>query len=300
MRVLITGSNGLLGQKLLATLGTSRFDLFGCDLQESPFVQEPEHSYHRTDITDKGGMLKLVQEIKPDVIIHTAAMTNVDRCETDRSLCWGINVIGTETITTAAGKVGAKLLYISTDYVFDGIKQSYNEQDTPKPLSYYGRSKLAGENAVRGAKTDWAIVRTVVLYGHGISPKASFISWLEDMLRNGREVNIVTDQISNMTFVDDLAVGIESVILREFNGIVNMGGAEVMSRWDFARIVAEQFGYDTTLIKPINTADLNQPAKRPLRSVLDITLARNQLGYDPRPVAETVSIYKQQMRGRQP
>jgi dTDP-4-dehydrorhamnose reductase len=293
-KILITGSNGLLGQKLLHVLSNDSTELAGIDLVSKSFISEVEHQHHRIDLTDKQLTLEKISEIEPQIIIHTAALTVVDKCEQEKEVCWNINVKATDHIITAAKKINAKVIFISSDYVFDGKKGPYTENDLPRPVNYYGKSKLAAENILRGSDLNWAIIRTIVLYGVGIKVHASFVTWLLQELRKGNKVSIVNDQWSNATIVDDLAAGIERIISLDKTGIYNVASHEFMSRYDFAVKVARHFGLDVNLIKSITTKELKQSALRPLRSGLDVSKAERELYISFRTVTEALELYKKQ------
>jgi dTDP-4-dehydrorhamnose reductase len=295
MNVLITGSNGLLGQKLIHKIPTESNNVYGCDLASATVVKDVDHQYVMLDLYNRKDTVDLIVDIKPNVIVHAGAMTNVDLCETEKENCWRVNVSGTEHVILGADKVGASVIFLSTDYIFNGANGPYTENDFPDPKSYYGRSKLAAENAFRGSRINWTIVRTNVLYGHSLSGGHSYLSWLLRSLRSGEQVRIVNDQLSNPTFVDDLAIGIESIIKRDYNGIINIAGAENFSRYEFSCRIADYFKLDKGLIIPIKTADLNLPAERPLRSGLLTNKAEEYLGYYPTAVENTLEIYQNQV-----
>lgn len=288
-KIFITGSNGLLGRKLMEVLD-GLYNLIGCDLHSEPI--NVEHPYLSLDLTDRRRTIDTIREISPDLIVHTAAMTNVDRCELEKEACWRNNVTATEHIILGADKTSSKIVFLSTDYIFNGSGGPYSEDDRPDPISYYGRSKLAAENLLRGSRLDWAIVRTIVLYGHGSN---NFLSWLLGELEAVRPVRIVNDQWGNMTFVDDLAVGIGRVIDTNFSGIVNISGDEFMDRYQFACRIADFFGLDTGLITPVTTAQLQQPASRPLKSGLKTEKAKRELGFYHRTIDEVLNVYKMQI-----
>lgn len=293
MRILLTGSNGLLGQKLIQTFSTETCDLIGCDLAPESFVKNISHEYFTLDLTERKSVSEKIRSINPDVIIHTAAMTGVDACELNKEKCWQINVTATDQVVRAAEKVKSRFIFISSDYVFDGEKGPYNEQDNPNPINYYGRSKLAAENLVRGSTATWTIVRTVVLYGVGFNIKSSFVTWLLEELRAGRSVYIVDDQWSNTTLVDDLAKGIERIVLLEKDGLYHIGGSEFMTRFEFARRIAKFFNLDKNLVQPVSTEELRQPAQRPLRSGLEIEKAERDFFMSFHDVSESLKIYSE-------
>lgn len=292
MRILITGVNGLLGQKLQMQLLRDSYDLAGIDLQPGALVPSEQVAYSQLDITDRKKVIEQAKAFHPDVIVHAAAMTGVDQCETDRDLCWRVNVAATENVVLAATKVGARVVFISTDYVFDGKSGPYSEDDVPNPVGYYGKSKLAAENIVRGMESGGTVVRTIVLYGCGVSIKSSFITWLLGELRAGRPVRVVDDQWGNSTLADDLAVGIDRLLLLGKDGLYNMGGAGFMTRYEFAQRTAKFFGLDESLISPVSTAVFNQPAKRPLRSGLVTEKAECELQLWFMTVEQALEVYR--------
>lgn len=278
VKVLLTGCHGLLGQKVVATK-PENVDLIGLDLQPSSPILDPE-KYYSCDITKQAQVFNAVDAARPDCIINAAAYTNVDGAETERELCWNINVTGVENLVHAARKVKSKIVHISTDYIFDGKNGPYDEEAVPNPQGYYGRSKLAGENALRISDVPYAIARTMVLYGHEMSGRNNFVTWLIGELESSRPVRIVTDQLGNTTLADELAAGCWAIVEKEFTGIVNIAGREIIDRFSFARLVAEVFELDGTLINPVTTAELNQAAPRPLNSGLIVDKALQVLGID--------------------
>lgn len=294
MKVFITGICGLLGQKLTHTLAQDIYDVAGCDLYDQTLIPHLPHQYYQVDLRQKEFTLNVIKAFHPDVIVHTAAMTDVDGCELNREACWQSNVVATHNVVSAAQKVNARLIFISTDYVFNGRSGPYREEDPPDPINYYGRSKLAAENLVRGSGLDHAIIRTIVLYGYGRNARASFVTWLLNRLRNGQSVRIVNDQWGNTTLAEDLAMAIERVILLGKGGLYNVGGRGYQTRYEFALTAAQVFGLDPSLITPISTAELGQSAPRPLRSGLVIDKAEAELFITFHTPEESLRIYKQQ------
>ncbi len=292
MRILVTGSNGLLGQKLVAGLLKDNHIVCGLDLQESSYLEYSSIEYQKVNITSRRETSDRVKNWKPEVIVHCAAMTAVDACETEREMCWKVNVDGTENICIAASKVEAKVIYISTDYVFDGESGPYSEEDTPNPGGYYAKSKLAGENVVRGSGNNPTVIRSIVIYGFGKNIKSSFVTWLVGELRSGRKVRIVDDQWGNSTIADDLANAIGRLIKLEKHGLYHMGGSSFITRFEMATRIARFFELDESLITPITTAELKQPAKRPLRSGLLINKAESELSYNFLDLEQSLQLYK--------
>ncbi|MDZ7764960.1 MAG: dTDP-4-dehydrorhamnose reductase [Melioribacteraceae bacterium] len=285
-RILIVGSNGRLGQSLTEKLKNKvKTELLCCSIEKESLFVDVE--YRQVDMTKKEEVKKVVLDFVPDFIINAAAYTNVDKCETEREIAWKVNVAGAEYFAQYARLVDAHITHISSDYVFDGEAGPYSETDKPNPISYYGRTKFASENALKISGTKYAIVRTNVLYGPSEFGNPDFVNWVIESLSNGKEINIVTDQINNPTFIPDLADGIIQIIDYDKDGVFNIGGAELLSRYDFTIRIADYFKLDKSLINKIKTSDLNQPAPRPLNSGLITLKAETELNYKPLSIEET-------------
>ncbi len=295
-RILIVGSNGLLGQKMTELLiRGSSYELMLASRAPQPVRPVHTATYTQLDVTSKKDVKQIVSSFEPDVIINASAMTNVDACETERELAWKINVDGVENLVDAAKANDRKLIHISTDYVFDGKSGPYSENDRPEPLSYYGKSKLASENLVRTSGIPHLILRTMVLYGFASGVKSNFALWLVESLGKKFPVRVVDDQTGNPTLVDDLAYAITSAIELGRTGLYHVAGRDIVSRFDFACRLARIFGFDEALITPIKTSLLKQPAPRPLKSGLVTLKAEVELGLRPAGVNEGISILKNQM-----
>ena len=295
-KIILLGSNGLLGQKLAELLlrGSPHLVILS-SVEDAPVVQYQSVEYVRIDITSKKDVRQAVVKYEPDVLVNCAAMTNVDVCESERELAWKINVTGVEHLIDAAKVHGSAIVHVSTDYIFDGRAGPYTEDDRPNPLSYYGKSKLASENALRASGVQFLIARTMVLYGYAPAVKPNFVLWLVQSLEKGTSVRIVDDQMGNPTFVDDLAYGLLRAIELGKTGIFNLAGREIVSRYDFALSVAKVFGLDASLISPIKTSQLQQPAPRPMKSGLVTLKAEVELGYKPLSIEESLLVLKNQL-----
>lgn len=295
MKILITGSNGLLGQAITSIFSRETdFELIQTSVEEKSFL-DYGHKYESLDITKKDEVKKIVEFFSPDVIINCAAYTNVDICETEREFSWKINVDGVKNLIIAAKRIDSKIIHYSTDYIFDGKNGPYTENAVPNPISFYGREKLASENALITSDIKFAIIRTLVLYGIGNNVKSNFALWMIDELKNNRPVNIVTDQISNVTMIDDLAFGTLKIIENNCQGVYNIAGSDILSRFDFAIKMCEVFKFNKNLVMPITTASLNQPAPRPLKSGLTTLKAESELGFKPMDSLEGLRLLKVQL-----
>jgi len=269
----VTGSCGLLGRRLVNVL-TDYYEVVGIDKH----VPEDQNDLS-VDITQRERTLKAIMTAAPRVVVHAAAETDVDRCETDRDLARRINVEGTANIADACTKVEAKLILISTDYVFDGSKGYYVETDLPNPISFYGVTKLEAERITSSTPSDSLIVRPSVLYGWHPT-KLNFTTWILKGLRERQILRVVRDHINSPTLADNLAQAIQRAIERNSRGVLHIAGNERISRFDFARRIARQFALDESLLVPVEMKDLDWVARRPRDSSLNVGKAEKELGIE--------------------
>jgi dTDP-4-dehydrorhamnose reductase len=265
--VLITGANGLLGQKLCRHF-SSFYKVIATDLHPQNFVSFPNLSYESLDLTERKALEFHVRFYNPSVIINAAAYTDVDGCEINKDQAWAVNVGGVKNLVNVCQKHKIKLVHLSTDYIFDGENGPYSEDDPPHPVSFYGETKLESENVIRQSGIDFLIVRTNVLYGFGEKVKKNFLLWLLEKLSAGEKIKIVVDQFNNPTLADNLSLRILEMVRKNLSGVFHIGGAEYLSRYDFALKVADKFEFDKALISPTKTEFLKQKAKRPFRGGL--------------------------------
>jgi len=244
--------------------------------QDLPITLDRVATY-KLDVLDRAALKQIVMATNSDVVINLAAMTNVDKCETERLACWNANVTLVEQLSRLCRIIDAQFVQLSTDYVFDGTKGPYSENDMPGPISYYGKSKLAAENVALGAGVHAAVVRTNVVYGPDEN-HPDFVRWVLDALDSNTSIKVVSDQFSNPTYVDDLAEAILRIVRRRRSGIFNVGGADWVSRIEFAQRIAAMFKGNAELLIPITTEELSQPARRPLLGGLLTLKAESDLG----------------------
>jgi len=269
----VTGSSGLLGRRLVSVL-SGEYEVMGIDR----YVPEGQKDL-AVDITQRERTLESIVGMGPSVVVHTAAETDVDRCETERDLARRINVEGTANIADACVEVGAKLIFVSTDYVFDGNKGNYAETDEPNPISFYGITKHEAEQIAASTSPNSLIIRTSVLYGwHPV--KLNFVTWILKGLRDRQTLRVVYDHINSPTLADSLARAIHKAIERNSQGMLHIAGSERISRFDFARRVASRFDLDESLLIPVQMKDLNWVARRPRDSSLDVGKAEKELGIE--------------------
>ncbi|HSW55557.1 MAG TPA: dTDP-4-dehydrorhamnose reductase [Ignavibacteriaceae bacterium] len=293
-RILITGSNGMLGQRAVQFYSSNKnIELLATSVEEKSVVDSVE--YISSDIKNRDSTKKVIHDYCPDFIVHTAAFTNVDLSEKLREDAWKINVKGVEYIAEAARAIDAHIIHISTDYIFDGKNGPYDESAIPDPVGYYGRTKLASENTLKISGTFFTILRTNVLYGIALNSRPDFVRWVINSLSKNENIRIVKDQINNPTFIDDLVQGINKIIEFRKTGVYNIGGKEFLSRYDFTNRIADYFNLSKKLITPITTDELKQPARRPLKSGLLILKAETELGYKPHTITESLAAMKKEL-----
>lgn len=294
-RILITGANGLLGQAVMHIFTReSDYELIQSSVEDKAYIGFGLE-YVKLNITNKEEVKNAVKKYKPGIIVNCAAFTDVDKCETERESCWKLNVDAVKNLIIASRINDAKIIHFSTDYIFDGKYGPYDEKATPNPLSFYGRSKLASENALTTSGVNYAIIRTMVLYGLGVNVKPNFALWIINKLKNKEPINIVDDMFGNSTISDDLAYGSLKLIEKNCIGIYNIAGRDIESRFDFTMKLCEVFKYDKNLVKKIKTKDLNQPAPRPLNSGLITLKAETELGFTPMNSMEALRFLKYQL-----
>lgn len=298
MKILITGSNGLLGQKLVAALRKDLdVQLIATSRGEDRTPEPLNDAYRSMDITDATQVNAMIGSTTPDVIIHTAAMTNVDACELDPPLCQLQNVTATENLLAAAKRHGSHFIFLSTDFIFDGTKGPYKETDIPAPLSVYGHSKLEGERLVADSGlAKWAIARTIIVYGvaEGLS-RSNPILWAKGALERGEPIKVVDDQWRMPTLAEDLADGCISIAKGGATGVFHLSGPDGMSILELVQRVGAFFLLDTSVVTPVQSDSLGQPAKRPPRTGFILDKARRELGYSPRSFEEGLAVLKAQL-----
>jgi dTDP-4-dehydrorhamnose reductase len=296
-KVLITGSNGLLGQKIVYKLRErDDVELIATARGENRLRVQDGYTFLSTDIEDKASVDEVIDRTRPDHIIHTAAMTNVDACETEREACDRANVLAVEHMVRAAERHNAHFVHISTDFIFNGEDGPYYEDAKPDPVSYYGNSKLKGEQIVQASRLQWAILRTVLVYGVvDNASRSNIVLWAKGALEKGQPINVVDDQMRCPTLAEDLADGCILAVDRNATGIYNICGKDALNIIEIVQQVADHYGLDKRLINPVSSATLNQPAKRPPRTHMPIDKAMRELGYRPHSFREGIGIVEEQV-----
>jgi dTDP-4-dehydrorhamnose reductase len=292
IRILVTGSNGLIGQTLIERLHLeSDWEIFGSSQSDNHVKSLLPEYFLKANLAGSGQISGVIADIKPDVVVHCGAMTQVDPCEADPDLCDRVNIDGTREAAKAAEKAGSHFIYLSTDFVFDGEKGPYSEEDTPSPVSTYGWSKLQGEFITLSLRCPAAVVRTILVYG--VAPamnRSNLVLWVRKSLMENQPIRVVDDQFRMPTLADDLAEGIARIILGQKRGIFHLSGPEMTSVYDFAVKTARFFSLDETLISPVSSRTLNQPGQRPRSTGFILDKAISELGYAPKNLEEGLSV----------
>ena len=282
MKVLVTGANGLLGQHLVELLLYEAYSVLAISRGEKRLPYLYGLGYGNVDLSDADSINTAFAIDPPDVVVHAGAMTQVDECETNQQACSVTNIDGTINIIRAAEKFSKHLIYISTDFVFDGKRGNYVEDDLPNPVNFYGKTKLRAEELVRQSSLDWAVVRTCLVYGNSFAgTRSNIITWVKESLEQKKKIKVVNDQVRTPTYVEDLAKGILLVINKKAKGIYHISGNEVLTPYQMAIKTADFFGLDKDLIEEVNASTFSQPAKRPLKTGFDISKAVGELNFKP-------------------
>ncbi|RLD63961.1 MAG: NAD(P)-dependent oxidoreductase [Bacteroidetes bacterium] len=294
--ILVTGSNGLLGQKLVEQLlQTPNIRLIATSKNHNRLVDSENTTFELLDITNKTELDYIIKRYKPDTIINAAAITNVDFCEDNKTESWQVNVEALNYLSQISNELNIHLIHISSDFIFDGLTGNYSEDDAPNPVSYYGLTKLEGEKIVQSNVNKWTIIRTVLVYGLTKNrSRSNIVLWVKKSLENNTPINVVDDQFRTPTLVEDLAQACVYAAIKEKEGIYHVSGKDFMSIYEIAIATADFFGLDKSLISKISSIDLNQKAKRPPRTGFNINKAITELDYQPHSFIEGLQIIKDQ------
>ncbi len=292
MRVLVTGSNGLLGQKIVSLCLKNKIEFLATSLGENRNQDCPNVNYQSLDITIQSEIKSIFNLFKPTHVIHTAAITNVDFCEQHEEECNLINTQAVEYLFNAAKLYEAHFQLLSTDFVFDGEKGNYSEEDEVNPLSIYGKSKVNAERILLKDESDnWSIVRTIIVYGTGNNlSRSNIIYWAKDALAKGDKLSIIDDQFRAPTWASDLAWACLEICKHNEKGIYHISGPETMSIFEIVSRIANHFSSSTENLSRSNSKDLNQPAKRPPKTGFNLSKAKRVLAYAPKTLEETLDL----------
>ena len=295
-KILITGANGLLGQKLISQLVAGKeFDVLAsgrgpCRIPGDGF------DYVSMDITNKAEVIEVFETQKPEIVIHGAAMTQVDDCELHREACYEANVRATENLLSGAQGCNSHFIFVSTDFIFSGDKGPLTEDEEASPVNYYGETKLLAEGKVMASGLKWAIARTVLVYGisHDMS-RSNIILWVKKSLEEGKSIKVVNDQWRTPTLAEDLAAGCILIAQKEAQGVYNISGEDFLTPYDMAMMTADYFHLDKSLITKADSSTFTQPAKRPPKTGFIIDKAKKELGYQPKSFRSGIDILAKQI-----
>lgn len=295
MRILITGGSGLLGSKISEEAIEKGYEVYsGYNTHKTKFGIPV-----RLDIRNRTILNKIFRDVRPEVVIHTAALTNVDKCEEDEELAWKVNVNGTRNVAELSCKHEAFLIHVSTDYVFPGEKGLYKETDKTDPINQYGITKLEGEKAVKAILDEWCIARPSVIYGSTpAAGKVNFVLWVLEKLKKGEPIRVITDQYVSPTLNTNLAEMILEVAKRRLTGVYHLAGATPANRYNFAWLIAETFKLNKNLVKPARSKEMTWKAKRPRNTSLNVEKALKTLLNKPLKIEEALNKLKEEINKR--
>jgi len=296
--ILITGSNGLLGQKLVHLLSQfPEVKLIASAKGPNRLTDELKYTYVSLDITNEQDVLDVFKTYQPNALIHTAAMTNVDTCETDPEGCELLNVTAVSYLIQACKSNNTFFCHVSTDFIFDGESGPYDEKATPNPISIYGESKWKAEQLLQTSTIKWAIARTILVFGivEDMS-RTNIILWVKKSLEEGKTIHVVTDQFRTPTLAEDLAMGCWLITKNHVQGIFNISGSDFLTPYEMAIKTAEFYHLPKELIKKADSTTFSQPAKRPARTGFILDKARKELGFSPKSFNEGIAFMAKQLK----
>lgn len=292
-KILIIGANGFTGRRILDDLSRNlSYQVTGCSLHEDIAPESGDYHFIRTDICDDKALKKLFEELKPDAVINTSALSVPDYCETHHEEADAINITAVENLAKHCQAYSSRLIHLSTDFVFSGhTDKLYTEEDTPAPVNYYGYTKWEGEKRIEAICQNYAIVRVVVVYGAALPGQhGNILQLVANRLRSNEEIFVVSDQWRTPTYVGDISQCVEKLITHPYNGIYHICGNDCLTISDIAFRVADALGLNRTLIRPITTQEMGEKTPRPQFSGLSIEKARKDLGYQPHTLDEGIRL----------
>lgn len=284
--MLIIGGSGLLGQRLVDYFD-KKYSVVGTYHNRHPDVAS---TFVHMNITNKENILSCFEDICPDIVVLSAAFTNVDKCEIEKKMAYKVNVAGIKDVCKQIEKYNAKCVYVSTDYVFDGKKGNYVETDSVNPINFYGETKKEAEDIVSFICSDFLILRPSVIFG---IEKPNFVTWVIDSLKKKQQINIVTDQFVSPTLNVDFGLQLDALLRADQQGVFHCSGGERINRFDFSCEIADVFNLEKQLINPISMDDLNWMAKRPIDSSLNVTKISDF--QKPMPVRKALMVLKKEI-----
>lgn len=300
--VLLTGANGLLGQKIVEKLATrTAVRLIATATGPNRNGVREGYVYEQWDITNRDRLVQLIEQYRPTELINCAAMTHVDKCESERERCWAINMEAVKMMAEVCDKHNIRLIHISTDFIFDGEEGPYAEDAEGNPLSYYGESKFEAEKAIESSGVLAAIVRTVLVYGVvSDGSRSNIVLWAKGALEKGGPINVVNDQFRSPTLAEDLAEGVILILMKDKTGVFHLSGPDQMCITDIVRGVGKYWGLPTDHMGEVDSKTLNQAAKRPPVTGFIILKAQTELGYKPLSFQDGLAVVDRQLKAQSP
>jgi len=290
MKILVTGSNGFLGQHLCTNLVNKGFDVIATSRGSNKIENSKQIKFQAVDVTKKTEIVSTLQHYKPDVIIHNAAMSKPDECHNNHEACILQNVTATAYLIEAAKTINSHFIYVSTDFVF-GDNGPHSEDAEKVPLNFYGNSKLMAEQLVQRSGLQFAIMRPVFIYGKQLTNmKGTFLHWVKNSLVAGQKINVVNDQYRTPTFVNDICNGIASIIEKKATSEFHLAGKDILTPYQMATTLANILQLDASLITPVTSETFVEPVKRAKKSGLKIDKAIRELNYQPISFQEGVRL----------
>jgi dTDP-4-dehydrorhamnose reductase len=285
LKFLVTGSAGLIGRQVVKDLSETH-EVFSCYNKS-----KPEHgNIIKMDLLNHEMISNVMSEKKPDVVIHLGAMTAVDLCDTQQDNALKINSQATEILAKECSKINSFMVYVSTDYVFNGNSGLYKENDVTNPLGFYGKSKLLGEKSIQNFSSNWCIARTSTPFG--LHPtKKSFPIWVIENLQKQKQIDVLTDQFTSPTYVPSLSRMLIEISERHLTGIIHVAGASKISRYEMASLVSDKLGLDGKLLREISINDIKWEAQRPKDSSLNVSKAISTLNQKPQKIDHDVNLF---------
>ena len=293
MKILLTGANGILGIELLKSLAKTGLPILATGkgkFRHNKLIINDSIRYAEVELSNLETLEKSIISFQPTHILHLGAITQVNDCELNKEFCYSINVDSSGVIFEQAKKIGATVIYLSTDFVFDGESGPYEEGDLASPINYYGFTKMTAENLLQKIGGKYCIIRTILLYGKvASSNRTNFIHWVKENLESKNPIKVVNDQVRTPTYIPDLVNVIMLALETGARGIYHISGAEKLTPYDMAIEVATHLKLDKSLITAVNASTFSQPAKRPLKTGFNINKAVKHLGYKPTPFREALA-----------
>lgn len=298
--ILVTGSNGLLGQKITERiLQTNQFRLVATSKGANRYPVKEGYDYAEMDILNPDQVRKVIEHFKPDAVIHTAAMTNVDASQAQPDEAYQLNVVAVQTLVDICILHNIQLVHLSTDFIFDGAQGPYDELAAPNPLSHYGTTKLKAEEVIKNAQFRWAIIRTILVYGIvSDMSRSNIVLWAKGALEKGDPIKVVNDQWRMPTLAEDLADGCLLAVEKDAYGVYHISGKDMMTVAQLVERVADYWNLDKSLLSEISSETLNQTARRPVKTGFILDKAINDLGYTPHSFEEGLQLVNEQLKAR--